>query len=157
MTANKRKRNRQEEEEQQQQQENYQELPEPEGGPVKKPHKNPPTGIIKSAIEKIAELEQYINQVADEDEDDDDYSSDYSELSGDNSANGYPVITEDNKFNPEIVGFAICAQETINFLRKEGFSADNPLVQSIQMRLLGQLNQYQVALNGGGDFGQKKK
>lgn len=157
MTANKRKRGRDEQEEEL-------EVNELEVQKPKKPHHNPP-GIISAAVAKIAELEKYINQVAAEEEedseadDDDDYNSDYSDLSASGrfdtnstdsgGVNGNPVmIREDASFNPELVGFAICAQETMNFLRKEGFSEDNPLILNMQSRLLEQLNQYQSSLNG---------
>lgn len=167
MTANKRKRSREEEEVEQQQQNPLQvNAPAPEGGQVKppqlkKPHtnNNNPPGIITAALDKIAELEKLMNQVEDDEEEDDDdnYHSDYSDSSesgGRFDANsvdsGNPVIRADVKFNPEIVGFAICAQETMNFLRLEGFAEDNPLIRSMQSRLLEQLNQYQKTLNGGG-------
>lgn len=158
MTANKRKRGREEQEEEL-------EVNELEVQKPKKTQHNPP-GIISAAVAKIAELEKYINQVAAEEEDgdseaddDDDYNSDYSDLSASGrfdtnstdsgGVNGNPVmIREDASFNPELVGFAICAQETMNFLRKEGFSEDNPLILNMQSRLLEQLNQYQSSLNG---------
>lgn len=169
MTANKRKRGREEEvEEGQQQQLNplqVNALPPPEGGQVKppqlkKPHtnNNNPPGIITAALDKIAELEKLMNQVDDDEEEDDDdnYHSDYSDSSesggrfdANSVDNGNPVIRADVKFNPEIVGFAICAQETMNFLRLEGFAEDNPLIRSMQGRLLDQLNQYQATLNRG--------
>lgn len=154
MTANKRKRDR--DEEQQLEEQPQAAVAEPEQ--KKKPPNNAP-GIICSAIEKIVELENYMNRVAegnDDSDDNDDYSSDYSDLSesGRFDANSThsddPVISGggETKFNPEIVGFAICAQETMNFLRKEGFSEDNPLIRSMQERLLVQLQEYQLTLNG---------
>lgn len=127
---------------------------------VKKPHKEQPlvgggpSEIFTAAIEKISELEQLINEVGgNEEEEDDDYSSDYSELSdmdsgrfdNDNHVDGDEGVS--NGFNPEIVGFAICAQEAMNFLSKEGFSGQNPLVLSMQKRLLDQLTDYQKSLN----------
>lgn len=151
MTANKRKRDRDEEQQLEEQPQAL--VTEPE---QKKKTPNNASGIICSAIEKIVELENYMNRVAEGNEDsDDDYSSDYSDLSESGRFDTHstnsddPGISEgDTKFNPEIVGFAICAQETMNFLRKEGFSEDNPLIQSMQERLLDQLQQYQITLNG---------
>lgn len=136
---------------------------------LKKPH-NTPSEIVLSAIEKIAQLERYMNEQVAADEDTD---SDYSDLSDVESECGRfdtnsndnakvlatnrdsPVIRETAKFNPEIVGFAICAQETMNFLRKEGFPEDDPLMVSMQNRLLHQLSDYQDALKRGSKWGRR--
>ena len=155
MTSNKRKRSREEDGERSSQPSHQQLDEQPE---QKKPHKNP-SGIIASAIEKILELERYVNQVnAAEDDDNSEYSDSsdsgrYEASSTHSDDNDGPVIRPEEDedttttFNPEIVGFAICAQETMNFLRKEGFSEDNPLILSMQHRLLEQLNRYQMTLN----------
>lgn len=152
MTSNKRKRAT-EEDDQSPQKKHHQ------SNDVQNPEKiSPPqppvaVGIISTAIEKIVELEKYINRP--NPDSDDEYSSDYSDFSdrgcsdsigGDDLDNQQPKVTQ--PFCPEIFGFAVCAQETINFLAKEGFTEDNPLVRMMQQRLIDHLNQYQANLNG---------
>lgn len=153
MTANKRKRDREEEQQETTTEEDVPQVKEPEQ--KKKPHSGTSGLFLSAAVKKIAELDKLLNEV-NEEEEDDDYNSDYSDSSelgqqfdNNSSDSGQPVISgESAQFNPEIVGFAICAQETMSFLRKEGFSEDNPLIQSMQSRLLDQLKDYQLKLNG---------
>lgn len=120
---------------------------------VAQQQEEPPGGIISAALQKIAELEKYINEVEDEEEDYLDLS-DYSDADSEANHGDTDSVQEEvavrnletASFNPEIVGFAICAQEAIDFLKSEGFSDQNPLIVNMKDRLLNQLSDYQSTL-----------
>ena len=99
---------------------------------IKIPSKKP--AIVLSALQKI-EQEEYLDTSSDTE-------SECSELT-DEDGEGVP-----SGESPELIGFAVCAQETINFLRMEGFREDDPLITTMQTRLLQQLMDYQSALTG---------
>lgn len=122
---------------------------------VAQQQEEPPGGIISAALQKIAELEKYINEVEEEEEhEDEDNLSDYSDVDSEANHGDTDSVQEEvavrnletASFNPEIVGFAICAQEAIDFLKSEGFSDQNPLIVNMKDRLLNQLSDYQSTL-----------
>lgn len=108
-------------------------------GTVKKVQKEPPS-LVLTALEKLTDLQRLLadEPVSDLDTDDD---SDFSD-----SESGIEESENVPKFSPEIIGFAVCAQETLNFLRSEGFCEEDALVKNMQSRLLDQLSDYQSSL-----------
>lgn len=127
------------------------------GGAAVKPkkphieHQQPQGGdIISAALQKIAELEKLISAEDVEDVLDND-DSDYSDrdISSDCEEDVEEVFGQGNasRFNPELVGFAVCAQEAIEYLKSEGFDDENPLIVNMKNRLVHQWGDYQSTLN----------
>lgn len=82
--------------------------------------------FIKEALKKVQELEHELLKYSDADD---------SDENEDESVNEFERNA--NAFDAEALGFAVCARETFQFLATEGFSASNPLIQSLRNRLIG--------------------
>lgn len=82
--------------------------------------------FLRAALIKIQELE---NELANDCHSDS--MSDNDSDQEDDQQSGY---------EPEALGFAVCARETLTFLASQGLSQDNPIIVSLRNRLIGKCN-----------------
>lgn len=90
--------------------------------------------ILAKTLRRMAELTAELAAL------DDSYDTDDNSDSGNDQDDENELMA----FEPEALGFAMCARETMIFLAAQGLNADNPLVLDLRKRLVGKCRGLQI-------------
>lgn len=86
--------------------------------------------FLKMALEKINQLYEELAEDESSDDEEDEANSSTADQSD----------LDQSLLQAEALGYAICAQETISFLRKEGFDDQDPLILTLRDRLMNRMD-----------------
>ncbi|XP_058116091.1 uncharacterized protein LOC131284445 [Anopheles ziemanni] len=91
------------------------------------------SNFLLEALRRIRELQDELDFLqndpyAEDTDDEEDDNDDYGQEAEQGTIGGQQA---------EAIGWAVCAQETMHFLQREGIPADSPLVVNLRRRLIG--------------------
>lgn len=107
--------------------------------------------LLYAALQTIDDLENGLAEIADvdydsghQDEGDADEENTIDEGNGSDLDDNAQLHNHRNEIldaQPEALGYAYCVKEAFDFLAAQGVNDDNPIVQALRERFLGQCNQ----------------